>query len=191
MGRWVEHGRYRIVVGPLGGRPHARAFLKDGPKGKIIADQDADSEEAALSAIIERLEAASEAERKARRHVVELNFDVPTPSEFVEAFIASDVFRKHGDAVTILRTLMERGAQGGTNRALARATGKTDEGWSDLVLGTLGREIANYLNIELPIPTWDEREMSSYVLATRLDRDDGGPIRRVIHPEVSEALGRL
>ena len=180
----INHGRYTIRAMRMGDTCKARAFLKDARQGSgDVGEADADSIDAAIKAVRNKLDERDRAMRQGRRRDDYMKFDVPTADEYAIALRIVSL----GEAQRrMLFAHAKAGDEGMNATELANAGGWPDFSSGNLHYGKAGRLMAESLGIRIPLYTARDDENPTAVLAFwRPTPEDPHSIGRwVMYPEL-------
>src|SRR6056297_2640865 len=116
-----EHGRYQVKSGRLAGEYVARAFPKPPTKARgMIAEATGATEEAAIAALHEVIDAREDRRTGERRRDPQNGIDVPSVEEYVEAVRQVAL---SGPQCAMLSALSLAGEDGLTDARMASAAG--------------------------------------------------------------------
>ena len=185
--RLGEHGRYQIKSGKLSGAFVARAFPKPPSKARgLIAEATGATEDAAIIALHEALDARQDRRTKDRRTDPHTGTSVPGTEEYAEALSAVSLTRPQR-AMLLALSLAE--ADGLPEVKLAFAGSYKSAASATRTLGTVGRMIDGYLSSETgttaPSTTADGNALIAY---RALSDQDETPQNWVMHPELCAAV---
>jgi hypothetical protein len=181
------YGRYVLRAGKLGTTFVARAFLRDASTpGGIIAEATGKTAEAALDTLQEMLSEQDRARRAAHRPSEGPRAEVASEEEYREALAA---LRVTDAQWKMLRAHALAGPKGLSAGELADAADFANYSSANLQYGKLGRDIAAYLNLDLPESKGRKREdVSTAALADEGTPNEKGHFVWVMHPELAAAV---
>ena len=180
-------GRYQIKSGRLSGEYVARAFPKSSTNARgLIAEAKGATEEAAIAALHNVLD-AREKRRADNRRVDELTgVPIPSAEEFREAV---DQVSLSGPQRAMLTALAFADADGLTEMRLRSAAGYASYTSANRALAAAGQLIANYLSMDVDLDVVLEQPEGAMFLAYRgetgEDEDQGN---WVLHAELRAAI---
>lgn len=182
-----EHGRYQIKSGLLAGKFVARAFAKPPTKARgLIAEASGPTEEAAITALYEVIEARENRRTEERRADPRTGTSVPSTEEFIEAL--SHVALT-GPQSAMLTALSLADANGLTEAKMASAANYKSLLSANRSLASAGRMLATYLSSEtvssVPSPSLEGSTLLGY--RTRSEEDEK-PGNWILHPELRDAV---
>lgn len=185
----VEHEKYRILAGRLGGEYVARAFPKATSRARgLIAETQGESEEAAVAALMEVIKARDVRREAKRRWDASLNFSVPNPAEFTEALYQTNLTEAQ---ITILKSLAWTIDPGMTFAQLANASGRKQDTTAERLFVRTGELVADYLRIIIGTGEPGSPETPHTVLAKRLPQNGDKADLWGLHPELRDAARRV
>ena len=181
-----EHRKYRIKAGRLGGTYVARAFPKPPSKAQgVFAEAEGDTKEAALTALMEKIEARDTQRRSVRRWDETASVSVANEEEFIEALYQTSLTRPQ---VAMLKAHSFAREDGMTFAQLARAAGYKSSETAAKVFSKAGDLIADYLGIEIDETGAPDRENAALVLAFQANIGEDAATIWVMHPELRNAV---
>lgn len=141
-----EHSRYQIKSGWLAGAFVARAFPKPPTKSRgVIAEATGATEEAAIAALREVIDAREDRRTGERREDPRTGIAVPSIAEYVEAIRQVAPSRPQ---CAMLTALSLAGEDGLTEARMARAAGYKSHASAIRTFVATGLLIAEYLSVE-------------------------------------------
>ncbi|MFD1342453.1 hypothetical protein [Litorisediminicola beolgyonensis] len=182
-----EHGRYQIKSGRLSGEYVARAFPKPPTNVRgLIAEARGETEEAAIAALHEMIDARDIRRSGDRRIELATGYSVPTIEEYTEA-LGQVAFS--GPQRAMLTALALADEDGLSEGRLASAAGYKSKTSANRALASAGLLIASYLSSEATSicdePEADGMSLLGYRGEKRNDTDPGNWILRT---EVRDAV---
>ncbi len=190
-----EHSRYQIKSGWLAGTFVARAFPKPPTKARgLIAEATGATEEAAIAALHEVIDAREDRRTGDRRKDAETGLAVPGVDEYVEAVRQVTL---SGPQRAMLTALALAGETGLTETRLARAAGYKSEVSANRSFLATGHLIAEYLSVKPaadaapgnPAPGTADGIALLAVRGPKATEEDPG--NWILHPELCEAVRRV
>ena len=182
-----EHGRYLIKSGLLAGEFVARAFAKPPTKARgLIAEASGATEEAAITALHEVIDAREDRRIEDRRKDPRTEISVPSTEEYAEALGHVALTRPQRAMLTALSIA---DADGLTEVQLANGAGYKSLASAKRSLANAGRMISDFLALEtnLKVPTIALEGMS--LVAFRGEpQDEADPGNWVLYPELRDAV---
>lgn len=182
-----EHSRYQVKSGWLAGTFVARAFPKPPTKARgMIAEATGATEEAAIAALHEVIDAREDRRTGERRKDADRGIDVPSVEEYVEAVRQVTL---SGPQRAMLTALSLAGEDGMTDARMANAAGYKSQSSANKSFVATGLLIAEYLSAEAK-----EDETGESVEGTALLGFRGAPPKEdalgnwVLHPELRQAV---
>jgi hypothetical protein len=182
-----EHGRYQIKSGRLSGEYVARAFPKPPTNARgMIAEAKGATEEAAIAALHDVID-ARELQRNERRRIDEATgFTVPSIEEYQEAL---DHVALSAPQRAMLKALALSGNMGLTESRMARAAGYKSRLSANRAFAAAGLLIATYLALDATSEAQEEEPTGASILGFRgLRSKDEMPGNRILYPELREVL---
>ncbi|WP_425101516.1 hypothetical protein [Tropicibacter sp. S64] len=182
-----EHSRYQIKSGWLAGTFVARAFPKPPTTARgMIAEATGATEEAAISALHEVIDAREDRRTGERRRDPQNGVDVPSVEEYVEAVRQVTL---SGPQRAMLTALSLAGEDGLADSRMAYAAGYKSETSANRSFAATGLLIAEYLSAgteaeDAPI-TRDGTAILGFRGATATEDATGNWI---LHPELRKAV---
>lgn len=181
-----EHGRYLIKSGLLAGEYIARAFPKPPTTSRgLIAEATGETEEAAIAALHEAIDARENQRSEDRRQDSHTGAAVPSTDEFIEAIgqISLTVPQR-----AMLAALTVAGAEGLTEARLTWAGGYKSWAGAERSFAKAGHAIAAYLSSGVASAGATKAPGGVSLLAFRdAAQDDGTPGNWILHPELRAA----
>jgi hypothetical protein len=182
-----EHGRYQIKSGRLSGEYVARAFPKQPTKARgLIAEARGDTEEAAIAALHDVIDARETRRTGERRVDQETGSTIPSAAEYVEAIGQVALSRPQAAMLTAL-ALAE--GDGLNETRLAYAAGYKSKASANRAFAGVGMLIASYLSLDLD-PNEEKSDPSGTLLlgfrGEQMNDEDRG--NWILHPELREAV---
>lgn len=182
-----EHGRYQIKSGRLAGEYVARAFPKPPTNARgLIAEAKGASEEAAIAALRNAINARETRRIEDRRIDARTGSVVPSTKEYVEAI--GQVALSHPQRAMLL-ALSRAGDDGLTDMQMADAAGYKSPASADRSFAAAGLLIANYLSVATAAGASEfDLEGASFLAFRGARRKAEDPGNRILHTEVREAV---
>lgn len=176
----LTHRRHRVIAAMQAGKPaaavfdgSARLFITNGPTLEAAADE-------AKAWIDQRVD--GERIHRRRPHI-------GTPSEYRRAFQALRLGEHHPSMLREHANAPDRTMTAGE---LARSADYDDFQFANSYYGKLGRKVAEFLDLPLPIDKRLGKPVWTMALADIARESDAqGHWRWAMHPEVAEALHEL
>lgn len=182
-----EHSRYQIKSGWLAGTFVARAFPKPPTKVRgMIAEATGATEEAAIAALHEVIDAREDRRAGERRKDSQNGVDVPSIEEYVEAVRQVAL---SGPQRAMLTALSLAGEDGLTDARMANAAGYKSQSSANKSFVATGLLIAEYLSAnseagETP-DAWDGTALLGFRGETA---KEGDVAIWILHPELRQAV---
>lgn len=185
-----EHGRYQIKSGRLAGEYVARAFPKPPTNARgLIAEAKGASEEAAIAALRNVINARETRRIEDRRIDTQTGSVVPSTKEYVEAI--GQVALSHPQRAMLL-ALSRAGHEGLTDMQLADAAGYKSPASANRSFAAAGLLIANYLSVATAAGVSEfDLEGASFLGFRGARQKEEDPGNRILHTEVNEAIKRM
>lgn len=182
-----EHGRYQIKSGRLAGEYVARAFPKPPTKARgLIAEAKGATEEAAIAALHEVIDARETQRTGERRTDPKTGAAVPSAKEYIEA-IGQVALSNPQRAMLIALSLAED--DGLTEMRMAREAGYKSQASANRAFAAVGLLIANYLSLETPSDEAPRGLEGIDFLGFRGEpKKEEEPGNWILHPELREAV---
>jgi len=181
------HGRYQIKSGRLNGEYIARAFPKPPARMRgLIAEASGATEEAAIAALHEALDAREVSRSGDRRTDAQTGNAVPSAAEYAEAVRQIDLSKPQR---ALLDALAFADDEGLSETAMARAAGYKSRASVRRSFAGVGVLIAEFLSIN-PVEGSAQAELDSIALVGYREPSDAEDTAApwVLHPELREAL---
>ncbi len=182
-----EHGRYQIKSGLLAGQFVARAFPKTPSKARgLIAEATGATEEAAITALHEVIDARETRRAEERRTETRTGQAVPSVEEFVEAIgqVALSVPQR---AMFTALSLAE--AEGMSEARMAHAGGYKSHASAKRSFASAGQLIATYMTSGAPSSGAVQGADGLSYLGFQGDPEDGKDTGNwILHAELREAV---
>lgn len=182
-----EHSRYQIKSGLLAGKFVARAFPKPPTKARgLIAEATADTEEAAIAALHDVIDAREDRRTDERRKDESSGAVVPSTEEYVEAICQVAL---SGPQRALLMALSLAGEDGLSGQRMASAAGYKSRASANRAFAGAGQLIADYLSVKARLPdTSDDREGTSLLGYRGAPQDETEPGNWILHAELRDAI---
>lgn len=182
-----EHGRYQIKSGRLSGEYVARAFPKPPTNARgMIAEAKGATEEAAVAALHEAIDAREIRRTDERRADPATGLAVPSTEEFVEAIVQVALSRPQRAMLTALALADDEGL---SEPRVASAAGYKSNASANRALASAGLLIASYLSLDATSNTgtgdYDGTRFLGYRGRQGNEQDPGNWI---LHTELREAV---
>ena len=182
-----EHSRYQIKSGRLAGTFVARAFPKPPTTARgMIAEATGATEEAAISALHEVIDAREDRRTAERRRDLQNGVDVPSVEEYVEAVRQITLSGPQRAMLTALSLADEHGL---TDASIAYAAGYKSEASANKSFAATGSLIAEYLSAgsqaDDAAGTPEGTALLGFRGITASEEDTGNWI---LHPELRQAV---
>lgn len=182
-----EHSRYQIKSGWLAGTFVARAFPKPPTTARgLIAEATGDTEEAAIAALHQVIDAREIRRTEDRRVDEATGLSVPSVEEYVEAM---GQVALSGPQRAMLIALALADGDGLSDNRLASAAGYKSQASANRAFASAGLLIASYLSMETPPEDADADKEGTTFLGyrgePRTEKDRGNWI---LHSELREAV---
>lgn len=182
-----EHSRYQIKSGLLAGKFVARAFPKPPTKARgMIAEATGATEEAAIAALHEIIDAREDKRTEERRKDPQNGIDVPSVEEYVEAVRQVTL---SGPQCAMLTALSLAGEEGLTDARMASAAGYKSQSSANKSFVSTGVLIAEYLSADFKAGRSPSASESTAFLGFRgaaASEEEEGPW--ILHPELRQAV---
>jgi len=182
-----EHSRYQIKSGWLAGTFVARAFPKPPTKARgMIAEATGATEEAAIAALHEVIDAREDRRTGERRRDPQNGIDVPSVEEYVEAVRQVAL---SGPQCAMLSALSLAGEDGLTDARMASAAGYKSQSSANRSFVATGLLIAEYLSADSRAGDTPGASEGTALLGFRgatTDEEEAG--HWILHPELREAV---
>ncbi|MCV3274155.1 hypothetical protein [Roseobacter sinensis] len=185
--RLGEHGRYQIKSGLLSGEYVARAFPKPPTNARgVIAEATGATEEAAIAALHDVIEAREIRRTDDRRAEPTTGFAIPSTEEFFEAVAQIALSRPQRAMLAALALADDDGL---SERRLASAAGYKSNASANRALASAGLLIASYLSLEAtPDAATSEHNGTKFLGYRGKQRNDEDPGNWILHTELREAI---
>ncbi|SIO54927.1 hypothetical protein SAMN05444722_3435 [Rhodovulum sp. ES.010] len=185
--RLGEHGRYQIKSGRLSGEYVARAFPKPPTNARgMIAEARGATEEAAIAALHDVIDAREIRRTDDRRADPKTGFPVPSTEEFVEAVAQVTLSRPQRAMLTALALADNEGLSEGR---LASEAGYKSKASANRALASAGLLIASYLSLEAnPGALTSEHDGMMFLGCRGQQTSDDDPGNWILHTELREAV---
>lgn len=182
-----EHGKYQIKSGRLSGEFVARAFPKPPTKARgLIAEARGTTEEAAIAALREVIDARETRRTEERRTASETGTVVPSASEYVEAIAQVALSRPQ---IAMLGALAIAEDEGLSDQRIASAAGYKSQASANRAFASAGLLLADYLSVELAADPEATALDGTALLGFRADPpNDKAAGNWVLHLELREAV---
>jgi hypothetical protein len=182
-----EHGRYQIKSGWLAGSFVARAFPKAPTKARgMIAEATGATEEAAIAALHEVIDARENRRTADRRRDAQTGIDVPSIEEYVEAVRQITL---SGPQCAMLKALSLAGEDGLADARMASAAGYKSQSSANRSFAATGLLIAEYLSAASQAGDTADASEGTALLGFRgagANDEDAG--NWILHRELREAV---
>lgn len=185
--RLGEHGRYQIKSGRLSGEYVARAFPKPPTDARgLIAEARGATEEAAIAALCDFIDAREVRRTEDRRTDPTTGFTVPSTEEYAEAVAQITLSRPQRAVLTALALADDEGL---SEMRLARAAGYKSGASANRALASVGLLIASYLSMEeTPGAVAGEPDGTKILGYKGVQRNKDDPGNWILHAELREAV---
>lgn len=185
--RLGEHGRYQIKSGRLAGEYIARAFPKPPTNARgLIAEASGATEEAAIAALHDVIDAREIRRADDRRADPATGFAVPSAEEYAEAMAQVALSRPQR---AILAALALADDEGLSETRLASAAGYKSNASANRAFASAGLLIASYLSLETRLDVATSEHDGTTFLGYRGEpRKDEDPGNWILHAELCEAV---
>ena len=182
-----EHSRYQIKSGWLAGTFVARAFPKPPTKARgMIAEATGATEEAAIAALHETLDARENRRTGERREDPGTGIAVPGAEEYVEALRQVALSRPQRAMLTALSLAGEDGL---TDERMASAAGYKSQASANRSFLATGLLIAEYLSVEPRTDQASGASAGAALLGFRGGTEaEDKPGNWILHAELREAV---
>ena len=182
-----EHGRYQIKSGRLAGEYVARAFPKPPTNARgMIAEATGATEEAAIAALRNAIDAREVARTDDRRADPTTGLAVPSTEEFVEAVAQVALSRPQRAMLTALALADDEGL---SEERVASAAGYKSNTSANRALASVGLLIASYLSLEANSDAATSDHCGTMFLGYRGRQiNDEDPGNWILHAELREAV---
>ena len=181
------HGRYQIKSGRLSGEYVARAFPKPPTHARgLIAEATGATEEAAIAALHDVIDAREAQRHKDRRVDDGTGFTVPNIDEYREALDQVTLSRPQR---AMLSALALSGDEGLTDPQMASAAGYKSKTSTNRAFAAAGLLIAAYLAIDAATGAQEDEVTGTNILGFRgSPQTNETPGSRILYPELREVL---
>jgi len=185
--RMGEHSRYQIKSGLLAGEFVARAFPKSPSTARgLIAEATGDTEEAAIAALHDLIDARESQRVDARREDPRTGHPVPSVGEYIEA-IGQVALTAPQRAILIALSLAD--PEGLNEPRLARAGGYKSQASAKRSFASAGQSIATYLASGTDSSgTISGSDGLSFLGFQEEPQDDEKTGNWILHPELRDAV---
>lgn len=185
-----EYGRYQIKSGRLAGEYVARAFPKPPTNTRgLIAEAKGASEEAAIAALHNAINARETRRIEDRRIDPRTGSVVPSTKEYVEAIGQVTLSQPQR---SMLLALSLAGDDGLTDMQMADAAGYKSPASANRSFAAAGLLIANYLSVATAAGVSEfDLEGASFLGFRGARQKEEDPGNRILHTEVNEAIKRM
>jgi len=182
-----EHGRYQIKSGRLAGEYVARAFPKPPTKARgLIAEATGATEEAAIAALHEAIDARENRRTHERRTDTHTGVAVPSTEEYGEAIRQIALSQPQRAMLTALSLAGEEGLD---DARMARLAGYKSQTSANRSFAGAGLLIADYLSLDLTTGDGSHTPEGTSLLGFRGEAaSDEAPGNWVLYAELREAL---
>lgn len=182
-----EHGRYQIKSGRLAGEYVARAFPKPPTNARgMIAEARGATEEAAITALHNVIDAREIRRTEGRRIDPETGSAVPSTEEYAEAIAQVALSRPQRAMLTALALA---DGDGLTEMRIAYAAGYKSQASANRAFAAAGLLLASYLSIEVRSNGETSDLEGTVLLGFRGGQpNDEDPGNWILHPELREAV---
>ncbi|GGE32370.1 hypothetical protein GCM10011360_20290 [Primorskyibacter flagellatus] len=182
-----EHGRYQVKSGYMSGEFVARAFPKAPSNARgLIAEATGETEEAAIAALHDIIDARETRRRADRRVDPQTGISIPSNEEYAEALDQVALTRPQR---AMLTTLALAGDDGLTDAGLARSAGYKSRAAANRAFTNAGKLIANYLDVQTSSESRPNESGDAYFLGYRgPQRNEDDPGNWILHAEVRYAV---
>ena len=182
-----KHARYQIKSGHLAGEYVARAFPKPPTKAPgLIAEARGATEEAAIAALHEVIDAREIRRAEERRIDSETGTAVPSIEEYVEAIAQVALSDPQAAMLTALAFADDDGLP---EMRIAYAAGYKTQASANRAFAAAGLSLASYLSVELPSNEKTSDPEGAMLLGFRGVQPNGEePGNWILHPELREAV---
>lgn len=182
-----EHGRYQIKSGRLSGEYVARAFPKPPTNARgLIAEARGATEEAAIAALHDVIDAREIRRTEDRRIDPETGFSVPSTEEYAEALGQVALSRPQRAILTALALAEDVGL---SETRLANAAGYKSKASANRAFASAGLLIASYVSFGAgSIGVADEAEGTVLLGYRGEKRNDDDPGNWILRAEVRDAV---
>lgn len=182
-----QHGRYQIKSGRLSGEYVARAFPKPPTNARgLIAEARGATEEAAIAALHEVIDAREDRRTGERRRDPETGIDVPSVEEYVEAVRQVTL---SGPQCAMLTALSLAGEDGLTDARMASAAGYKSQASANRSFVATGLLIAEYLSVDPQAGDTPGASEGTALLGFRgATANEEEPGNWILHPELRQAV---
>jgi hypothetical protein len=182
-----EHSRYQIKSGWLAGTFVARAFPKPPTKARgMIAEATGATEEAAIAALHEVIDAREDRRTGERRRDPQNGIDVPSVEEYVEAVRHITLT---GPQCAMLTALSLAGENGLPDGRMSNAAGYKSESSANRSFVAAGLLIAEYLSTGSQAGDTPSASEGTALLGFRgATVNEEGAGNWILHPELRQAV---
>ncbi len=182
-----KHGRYQIKSGLLAGEYVARAFPKPPTNARgLIAEARGASEEAAIAALHDLIDARETRRIEERRTDARTGSAIPSAEEYAEAIGQVALSRPQR---AMLLALSQADNNGLTDMQMADAAGYKSPASANRSFAAAGLLVANYLSAETASDgAQHDLEGASFLGFRGARRNEEDPGNWVLHPELRDAI---
>ncbi len=182
-----EHGRYQIKSGRLAGEYVARAFPKPPTKARgLIAEATGATEEAAIAALHEIIDARETRRTDERRTDTHTGVAVPSAEEYDEAIRQVALSQPQRAMLTALSLAGEDGL---TDARMAKMAGYKSQTSANRSFAGAGLLIADYLSLDASSMNTSGNPEGTSLLGYRGETSsDEGPGNWILHAELRDAV---
>lgn len=182
-----EHGRYQVKSGRLSGEYVARAFPKAPTNARgLIAEARGATEEAAIAALHDIIDAREVRRIENRRIDPTTGFTIPSTEEYAEALCQVSL---SGPQRAMLTALALADHDGMTEMRLASAAGYKSHASANRALAAAGLLIASYLSFDAISNSAETEADATALLGYRGEQHHGDdPGNWILHAEVRKAV---
>jgi sirohydrochlorin ferrochelatase len=182
-----EHGRYQIKSGRLAGEYVARAFPKPPTNARgMIAEARGATEEAAIAALHEVIDAREIRRTEERRIDPETGSAVPSAEEYAEAIAQVALTRPQRAMLTALALA---DGDGLPEVRVAYVAGYKSQSSANRAFAAAGLLFASYLSVDVRSTGGTSDLEGTVLMGFRGERpNDGDPGNWILHPELRKAV---
>lgn len=185
----VAHRKYLIRAGLLSGVYVARAFPKPPSKARgLIAEAQGDNEQAAVAALMSKIEARDKRRQGERRWSETMNFAIPNEAEYAEALNQTPL---NTAQLAMIKALAWTREDGLSCAELASAAGYKKPDMAAKLLSKIGEMFADYLAVDTLQGAFSTVDGVTPLLAMRLPQGEDKPVHWGLHPELRAAARQI
>lgn len=180
-----EYGRYIIKAGVVAGKVTARAFRRPPSAHKgIVAEASGETVDEAIAKVKVKLDEQKAEQQDSRRQCDKNLVFVPSVAEYRDALRMLSLSDKH---VAMLRAHAAAGGRGLASHKIAAAAGYATSNAANSQYGSLGRQFAEHLDINLPAYPDGRTDFATSAIGHEGTPEDGSFVW-VMYDELRQAL---